>query len=336
MKQSILLAAIVIAPFALKAQPTIYKAMDFSAGASIKFQNCQGIAAGPAGASQNWNFSGLKTISNDTTRMTFITAPTNNSYGANIIIKTSDSSYMYYNKTATSTYLAAIVDSTVEAKGMALNYSKNTMLQVQRPLTYNLALTDNFSDEFEVMGSKVKGGGTFTLKADGYGTLTLPSGTFNNVLRVRTEQVQTDTLPAPISQTFTSKTISYIWYDNAHIAPIFRIDSTIIDGSADATASYFLKETYATGVADTKMNNLQINGSLSNGTLLLKGDLEQNKKYAVELYNLSGQQLFQSYFTATGNMQKVDVNMDMPAGMYIVKLQEAEVADFTTLKLLKP
>ena len=47
-------------PLGVSAQPVINNAEGYDIGDVINFGNCAGVDAGPAGAAQVWNFSGLE------------------------------------------------------------------------------------------------------------------------------------------------------------------------------------------------------------------------------------------------------------------------------------
>lgn len=333
MKKQVIAILIASLPVYSKAQPTVTRSEDFSAGASVRTQACQPVAPGTPGANQTWNFANISPIAGDTTRLVYMNAPAGNAFGANLLVKTSDSSIIYLNKTTSNTFLAGIVDSTADGNGAIMSYAKNTMFQSVRTLTYGMSITDYYADTIIANGVAAKGKGNIAFEVDGYGTLVLPTGTYKNVLRVRTEQVQNDTITAPFATTMTTTTISYKWYDNSHSAPLLRIDSTYSQGGNEATAEYLLNDNTATAVNDMPTTSLQLYGAVNNNILLLRGDLKQGKKYGVQVYNLNGQNIYKSDFMGQGETAAVDLNRNIEPGMYVVKLWETGTTNTAILKL---
>jgi hypothetical protein len=336
MTKKFTLALIALIPIVASAQPTLSKAEDITAGTSVKFQNCPAAVPGAAGANKTWDFSNLSPTVGDITRLTYSAAPAGNPFGANLVQKSSDSLYRYINKQAGGSYVAAIIDSSADGDNISVSYATNTMLQIKRPCSYNTVATDTFSDQYSVMGATVTGGGTISLKADGYGTLKLPTGTFNNVLRIRAEHVQNDTFGPPISMSITNTIVSYTWYDNDHVAPLLRIDSTISIGSSDVTTAYLLNETYPLAVTDAMAKTQNATASFTNEGLILRSEFKTDRKYEMNLYNFSGQLMHHSVFIPTSTMQKFPLTTDLIPGLYVVKLKELYTVDNTSvIKLIK-
>jgi hypothetical protein len=78
---------------------------------------------------------------------------------------------------------------------------------------------------------------------------------------------------------------------------------------------------------------LHMYGAVNNNILMLRGDLKQGRKYAIKVYNLSGQDIYRSDFMGQDNVAAIDLYRNIEPGLYVVKLQETETANTAILKL---
>lgn len=169
------------------AQPTINSNVIPAIGTTSVYLRSNGANTfnpGGTGANVTWNFATLDTLGGTSSQKiadadTTPYALSFSSVASRAIISGSglntgysytyldNSKYEYYGfKTLTET--RAYVDP---------------QLQLQFPFTYNSQFTDTFYDAWPVYY------GNATVKADAYGTLTLPTGTFSNVLRINAKEV---------------------------------------------------------------------------------------------------------------------------------------------------
>src|SRR4030095_6772358 len=85
------------------------------------------------------------------------------------------------------------------------------------PLTY----MDQFTDSYEAIGSGDTTTGRIEVTADGYGTLILPSGTFNDCLRLQEVRRDTNITDGVIS--FESNDTFYHYYVNGYPEPLCQV-----------------------------------------------------------------------------------------------------------------
>ena len=316
---ALLFAAI---PFSAVAQPTVNTAEDYTIGMTVRYKQAGNMSPGASGA-QTWDFSTLTALGgNDTLTFTYLAA--GSTYpGANILERSSNKQDHYYTESGNTNHTVALVDSASAPSPIVLSYS-NTALAMQRPLTYHLNVSDTFTGSLKYATYTFNGGGNRNLHVDGYGTLILPGNkTFNDVLRVRTEHVETN-MAGPI--TVNVNVVTYSWFDAAHKAPLLRIDSFMLSGTPPVptintpTTSYLIDESYPGNVPDvTQGNSIAVN--LTGQTLTLNGNMS-SKQHEVVLYNLNGQMLFRSEFVPQGNAHSFTVAGDLPVGIYFVMITE--------------
>lgn len=231
-------------PTVLFGQPLIENAENFKEGTVLVFQHCEteNVSVGNSGANQVWDFSSLKTKESETTTERMV-LPQSTKYGelfpqANLVEEYSDGRLVYMLKTEDENHLLGFVDTT---NNMTLKYN-DPMLFAKRPLKYGDTITDLFTTEYTVRGLDFKGQGTVTIIADGYGKLVLPNGTYENVLRVKIAQEQTDTL-IQYSSVSKTETISYVWFDGTHTSSLLKVDETKSTHYNNKSVEYLLSET---------------------------------------------------------------------------------------------
>lgn len=168
------------------------------------------FSVGPIGAGLVWNFDTLAHYATDT----FVIAPcTATAYCAD------------FPGAVLASYNVATPDGvsyfTPSSAGVSFNGSYNTVPLtytnpeeiLRYPLTYNDFYADSFKSVFTSAGYTYYRRGAITVKADAYGTLNLPYGSFPNALRLKTTEIfgdSTSTGGSPYIWQYNS--IAYTWY----------------------------------------------------------------------------------------------------------------------------
>jgi len=297
MKNQIILFMLTVIPTIMWGQPTINIAENYTIGTVLKFQSCDssGVYAGSSGANQTWDFSSLSALPDTITERMVLpsSTPFGNSFpSSNLAKKLPDNKYAYYDNNTNNSFLVGFVDTT---SSFIINYP-NSLLFAQRPITYETMVIDTFTDNYSVAGGDFSGGGTVTINGDGYGTLILPNGTHNNVLRIKTTQIQSDTL---IQHPYisTSTTITYAWYDGTNPSPLLKIDSIYTSNFVSKTVTYFLSKT--TGITEiSEQEELQFypNPATEHITLMTK------EKGILTITNKIGQVVFITQINESGTI----------------------------------
>lgn len=183
--------------------------------AKIAMADTMGVSEGAAGGNMMYDYSTLSQVGNTITYDYILPSatPYGNKYpGANLAFLSQTtqggSGFTYLKTTATGYEILGVATTELQ-----LVYS-NTQMLAQYPITYN----STFSDNFEGVGTSSQGfttnrKGTATSVADGWGTLKLPAGTFNNVLRIKTTQEVRDSINFMGTDFVSvSKTVSYTFF----------------------------------------------------------------------------------------------------------------------------
>lgn len=240
-------ALLLLSPAVLFAQPTVTNCEAFNIGTVLRFQKCNtSVSAGPSGAAQTWDFSGLISLPDTSTE--WMVPPSSTSLGgsfptATFVEKYSNGTFVYVNAShADSSYLVGYADTT---SGSTTYYDRPILFSV-RPITYNQTSVDTFTDNLVSSSYNQHGTGVATVSADGYGTLILPGGSHSNMLRIRVTQVSSDTSSFGVSITTS---VSWVWFDGIHTSALLKIDSTQ-SGSYQTKSVEYLIDEATTGIAD--------------------------------------------------------------------------------------
>lgn len=217
---------------------------NFKAGTVLKFQECQtdSIFPGSSGKNRVWDFSKLKQKTNSILTEEIVNAnktPYKKDFKeADFAEKNSDGTWVFYKINNNQNFLTGYVDDNSKMKMM---YS-DPMLFAKRPVQFSDSITDTFKRTYTVNQMDMTGSGTITIVADGTGTLILPNGTFENVLRIRIEIIQLD---APVQYaSWPSKSIqkTWTWFDNKHTSALLKIDITESPYFNNKEVKYLLEE----------------------------------------------------------------------------------------------
>jgi len=190
-------------------QPTITASTNNPvAGDKFIIRGCStsGVSHGAAGAGVTWDFSGLVTSYNDSISFLACAAtPYCDSFPGATLSTTFDGSYYDYLVTDTEKFA-----SLGSYDGTDLSRFTNPYAISMFPMTYGSILVDTAAQNYDttLFVSAID-----SFIADGYGTLKLPSGTYENVLRVHIISYETDSVPDPVTPEVTyNRTDNYYWY----------------------------------------------------------------------------------------------------------------------------
>lgn len=299
-----------ILPIAMPAQPVVTMNEYYGPGDVITMVACEpsGLNAGASGAGLHWNFAGMSplggyyntTVQNDTSTV-FLTS--------NLLFSLPGRKYMHVRLNSTDTYIYGIYD---EPAGITTHYDNFNI--ARRPFTYGTSYVDTY--RATIPPAEMHGTGVLTVTGDAYGTLVLPNGTYNNVLRIKKLAMEIDTsVTAGIVSTVN---VSYLWFDSLHAAPLMQLDSTISIMGNVQRAMYLASPV---GISGPSIPQSAYTAYLKDNELLLQDDFEAGKVYEVVLCNMIGTRIIDQDFVATGNTQRIDISKAISPGIYIVSLR---------------
>ncbi len=186
------------------AQPVIqsnYVQLNFPTEAY--FAEVQSFDPGPAGANRNWTITGLDLylVGNSTT-ISPVGTPFENSFPtANFCSATTGQFQGGYSYFRLDTQKMELLGEAFTGIGVFTN-APNPRTYIEFPYTYNRVINDTYhADNI-----------AFTSTYDGYGALTVPFGTYHNVIRQKIEE---------------AGTTNYVWFN---VNPFFPIAQTVEGG----------------------------------------------------------------------------------------------------------
>lgn len=184
--------------------------------------NSSNLHLGSPGPGQLWNYSGISAFAGPMsgTYVAMSSIPNATLYpSGNIGLTYGTGSYAIFSTTAN-----------IVSLGQASSTSSNCMVMSnpQSSHPYPFSYGSSFSDTYAYSFSGQNCTGSMTITADGTGTLVLPSGSFNNILRLKAEGTKTFSG----SNTSTMITVSYAYYSSVSKMPLLSVESeTVITSS---------------------------------------------------------------------------------------------------------
>jgi hypothetical protein len=271
------------------AQPIINQSnVTLDVASEVFIAETDGFDPGTAGPNKTWDFSSLTIVPIGTSATTDPSGkpganlfPTANFCSADT--SESPSSFVFFRHNAQKMELLGELYVGIGV----INYNANPKTYLEFPYTYNKVINDTYKASFDDLDT------AFTTTYDAYGTLILPFGTFNNVVRQKiVENGQTD----------------YIWF---HVNPFFPIMQTALaDGAIGilktavlATDSFHQDQTFSV-FPNPNPGAFQIN--LNNGN-----------QAEISVYDVVGKLVASQ--KASGQSTTVDI-VNCSAGIYFLKV----------------
>lgn len=276
------------------------------------------------GADHDWDFSFL-TEQEEQSFSHVDPADTDWGYlytGSNLCGVSWDGGHSYYHIAADGLYtegnaLVVPPDDTFKL------YYTNMEKIVPVPFTFGTTSSDVFSGWSSVSGLDLNVDGTINFEADGYGILTLPNGTYQNVVRYRFEREQVSTFNGFPSGTVTKTQWGWMSADHRFWLLLMEI---VNDGISESPLVWYDKSPQGaiTGieapVSDQRMT-VWPNPAVSGSTVQLS-DAAIGPNTVIALLDMAGRIVVT--FPADGRTALSLVGV--PAGMYLLRAVDAEGA----------
>lgn len=211
----------------LQAQPTLTESNFMQIGDFFERYNIDaslGIDEQAGGENIEWNFSDLETTSNFSFSVVNPAATANGALFPNANVAANFGNFIdYYEITPNQT---DFLGSDVIANAFILQNS-NPQTFFTYPFTYNNTFTDTaYRNYLQYVGQVVT-----NAKADGYGTLKIPTGNFNNVLRISSTIQYRDSSETDPNDFFYLTIEKYEWYSPNERYPLLIIQHRTVNQS---------------------------------------------------------------------------------------------------------
>ncbi len=294
----------------LQAQTILGTDINPVAGDNFSITTSAWINPGGSGANQTWNLSTMTNTGQQTVSNSSSTIP-----GANIQQVWSTGVTMHLNLNSTQHDVVRQI-----AQGVTISFS-NPWTMYGFPLSLNASGTDNYSASFTSQGTTFQRNGTTTWTVDGSGTLTTPSGTFNNVLRIKIENQFTDATSG--FEIEYSQEI-YVWVKAGYRHWLAQVEDTQSDFGGGSAGSYL--NTLGLSVPESLIAfNIFPNPSSDYISIQSQNiDLVQTS----QIFDMSGKLLFEAITS------QIDIS-ELAEGVYMLVLLDAQKAILTRQKFVK-
>ena len=318
----------------IKAQPTITSVANPNAGDEITVHSLGlpngTISPGPAGASITWDFSDLAATT--TQFATFMNA-TVSGYGDDF--PGAELALMYeqglrYGTPVLNYEFYKPSDNGLSHVGLINSAQTNVFYNDEQeilpyPFTYGDMSSDVFSSDFIVSNIPFERDGMLNLEADAYGTLILPSGTVNNVLRVKTTIDYQDVSSLPDIDYAVE---TYAWYKTGYAFPILVVSTETVSSSPQPFQTVFYAETPnndpGVGINDKPKLTLDFTAhpNPTQDVSNLRYALNKTTGVSLAVYDLTGKKIaFVDNGTQTAGTHTYALNLsNKPKGVYLVEL----------------
>lgn len=317
------------APVITMAQTTVYNAEVYTIGTKINYRNCTPDSAfitGGAGSSQLWDYTNIAWDSTSTTVR--VMSPYFAGNGASFsvhLVNGSDTFITDVKPTLTGNYVVASYSNNL-LYGFPQNMYTMGIRTTKNPAHYGEQTLDSLMGSYPQINLDQTG--YSSLSVDAYGILMLPNATYNNVLRVQRVVDQYSILPL-LGVSFETKTVSYMWYDSDHAMPLMQVDSFNSMGNFLAARVRYMGDpkpvdTTTTGINNVVSNQQNMSAHIVNNTVTVHDNFEAGKNYELKMYNIAGQVVYTTSFTAAQENVTLDANTNLVPGMYIIAVQQKD------------
>ena len=265
--------------------------------------------AGSSGTNQTWDFSNIVAIG--TTTVDHIApagAPSSSSFpGANVTVNYAGGTQYEFHKVSSSAYERL----GFYAGGTAIPYSNSEKI-LEFPFTYNNTFTDPFGGTFISSGASFTRAGTATVSADGYGTLILPNGTFNNVLRVKLIEDYGDTYQG--NEVYHYYVEVYMFYQPGIHIPVLALTDYEQSGNNTRYGNFLANIT--AGTEELTADRISVYPNPVKDQLFINWN-DANHTTGIDIYNISGKLVFSSQ----QSINSINTS-EFEAGVYFIHLGE--------------
>ena len=319
-------AFLAVSQTTVSAQPTITAAnSNFQVGSQFQvtantITATEFTTADLAGANQTWNFATLGSTGTQAAGVLARSAAPNPAMhpAANMAMNTG-AQYLYIENNGTSIKEHGAYDANQ-------NYTlENTdpAEKLRFPITFNDTFNDAFAGSVNLAGTVLPRNGNLTVTAEGYGTLTTPAGTFQNVLKLKTVETAN-----PLTL-YSETTTTYDWLQEGTRFPLLRMTRRVtLVGTM--YSSFYLNAGLGTNEELAAKVNLQVFPNPAFSEINIRFNNQASAPVKLQLLNLTGQKIAELPVatSVTGN-QPLKVNVTQyPKGIYLLKLETENGAIF--------
>ncbi len=184
------------------------------------------------------------------------------------------------------------------------------------PFEYGDTHLDTFEGVSQAMGFDVNFTGEIDLEVDGYGTLILPNGTYDDAIRYHFTRSQDNTI---FGQTTTTTKEQWGWMSANHRFWLCLME-TNNDGFGTEDIVWYSKNPLVLNVSQMEVEHIALypNPLQSNRTVHFQSDC--NSEASIQLRTIDGKLIISSAELLTIGENELKLNDDIPAGIYTLSI----------------
>jgi hypothetical protein len=292
-------------------------------GWSFTYEQGAFLEQGPGGADQVWDLSTLGTTA--TLPVGYVsTASTGFAASfpdANVALSNGNGNFEFLRTSPTG----------LERMGLRYNAQNSTIayddpeLMLTYPCSFSTTWTDDLSSNFSSSGQPTVRTGSITGVADGFGTVVMPYGTIDNVLRVRLEEDINDLNGLfDIDYDYTT----YHYYKPGIRAPLvtFYVLNTVTNGQQNSVSYSLWLPADVVAVNEQLRNTIGMEvfpNPSSDRISILFGNA--GGPLVVDILDATGRTVLREYHSSAGQgIGRLDLDVDgLTSGLYHVRLTAA-------------
>lgn len=288
-----------------------------------------GVNPGAGGDGVTWDFSTL--VNSGQVQTDSFLAPSNTPFGAAFPTATIVDHQQYPG----TNYYIYYKDNGTELQRVG-NVQPDTVVyydpanQFPYPISFGSTNNDTYFASYNANGFLTHMRGDFSNTVDGRGTLKLPSGTFNNVIRVKFVRNEIDTAFSSPDITGTLSQTIYYWYQSSLYYPVLSITITTVsfNGMPSLKRKVIGYSGESAGITDYKIpfSSLTIFPNPANENMVINYGLVKSQDVSFSLFNLCGERVKQTAnkIENSGKHQLKIGLKGIPSGIYILKSNSGE------------
>jgi hypothetical protein len=331
MKKFLTLSMMVLFCSGLQAQPVLTSSFNPVTGDHWKFHPVNtSITPGASGANVTWDFSNIHVIYNPV--IGNYISPSATPYAADFPTATvayeakgAPGSYHYYKASANK------LENLGEASVMFTIQYVTPFDIYTYPFSFGTTVSQNFVCSTQVGSLDLVRTGTWSVTGDGYGTLILPTGIRQNILRVKTERVRKDDYSGGVGEQRIDY-IDYLWIDPNDKVPLLMILTEIhyAAGSPFDTLTSVRISDVVSGIGQHNMSfsgmNLYPNPASDMATLTF--DLLRPGRVTIDAYTVDGRRVMEGTpKDLPSGSHRHDLRLDgLQPGYYLLKVRSEEAS----------
>ncbi len=292
----------------------------------------------PGSASSTWDFSHLQAASSAGSITTNYVQPSStphaSSFPSSNIVAVGNSGgqmvYSYFTTSATNMEMVGQVAQSIE-----IPFS-NPISYLEFPLSFGSSYTDTYGGIFTSSGFVYHRQGSETITVDGAGTLIMPFGTYDNVLRVKTVRFEKDsTNYGGVDLVQNYEIITYNYFRAGYHFPF--VMQTQLKYEGVVTNEYTsVASSQSVGIQSSKPKqemHIYPNPLVAGQELMIELDGTYNE-LQVQVFDMKGSRIKDiEVQQVEGNTHRIHTG-NMPKGMYFVQVMDSKGQSLKQEKLI--